>query len=153
MKRLCYHLIYMNRDPFWKAKNLEEMTREEWESLCDGCALCCLEKKEDEDTGRITFTAVPCEFLDTVTCRCLIYDYRTHINPECVELSPDNVTQISRLPYTCAYRCLAEGRELEWWHPLVSGDPETVHQAGISVRDKVLPGKQVHPEDSLGTID
>ena len=140
----------MNRHPFWKAKRLEEMTRDEWDALCDGCALCCLRKIEDEDTGRITITAVSCEFLDTVTCRCMIYDHRTTINPECVELSPDKVMRINWLPDTCAYRSLAEGRELEWWHRLLSGTPTTVHHAGISVRDKVLPGKYVHPGDIAG---
>lgn len=129
------------------------MTEEEWESLCDGCGICCLQKIEDEETGRIKLTPVSCDFLDTVNCRCLVYEDRFLINPDCVRLSPDKAGSIEWLPITCAYRCLAEGRKLKWWHPLVSGDPGTVHQAGISVRDKVLPGQYVHPKDILNQGD
>jgi uncharacterized cysteine cluster protein YcgN (CxxCxxCC family) len=142
----------MKRRPFWQAKSLHEMTRDEWESLCDGCGICCLEKIEDKDTGKIKFMSISCQFLDTVNCRCMIYEDRVVVNPDCLELSPDKVKQITWLPKTCAYRCLAEGRELEWWHPLVSGDPKTVHLVGISVRDRVVPGRYVHPEDIVRLI-
>jgi len=139
----------MNRDqaPFWKRKLLNQMTPDEWESLCDGCGICCLQKVEDKTTGEIELIAVSCEFLDTVSCRCMIYTHRFFINPDCVELTPFNVMGISWLPDTCAYRCIFEGRALEWWHPLVSGDPRTVHKAGISVRDRAVSGQYVHPED------
>jgi uncharacterized cysteine cluster protein YcgN (CxxCxxCC family) len=140
----------MKKSPFWKTKSLHEMTRDEWESLCDSCGICCLEKVEDEETGVIKLTPVSCEFLDTVTCRCLVYEDRFHLNRECLELSADKLKQMAWLPNTCAYKSLSEGRELEWWHPLVSGDPNTVHEARISVRDRVLPGEYVHPEDILG---
>ena len=142
--------LNVKKSPFWKTKSLHEMTREEWESLCDGCGICCLEKVEDLETGEVKLTAVSCEFLDTVTCRCLVYEDRFHLNRDCVELSADKLKHMAWLPKTCAYKSLSEGRELEWWHPLVSGDPNTVHEARISVRDRVLPGQYVHTEDILG---
>ena len=139
--------------PFWKTKSLEEMSFEEWESLCDGCGVCCLEKLEDGETGEITVTPLACQYLDTVNCRCLIYPHRLLINPDCLKLSPDKVGVLSWLPETCAYRCIAEGRDLEWWHPLICGDSESVHLAEISVRDKILPGKYVHENDLSGNRD
>jgi len=139
------------KTPFWKSKTLNEMNRDEWESLCDHCGTCCLEKIEDEDTGEIMLKGVSCEFLDTENCCCLVYEDRKFVNPDCVVLSPVNIKQILWLPDTCAYRCVDEGRKLEWWHPLVSGDPNTVWQAGISVRNKVVSGAYVHYED-LGEI-
>jgi hypothetical protein len=120
---------------FWKTKTLKEMTSTEWESLCDKCGRCCLHNFKDGKTGKFKFIAVSCQFLDTSTCRCLVYEARKQIAPDCIELCPDKIRQLKRLPYTCAYRSLAEGRELEWWHPLVSGDPDTVNKAGISVQD------------------
>ena len=123
------------------------MTSTEWESLCDNCGRCCLHGVRDGKTGKIKFIAVSCRFLDISTCRCLVYEDRKQTVPDCITLSPHKIRQIKRLPYTCAYRSLAEGRLLEWWHPLISGDPETVHEAGISVQDKVLSGKHVHPDD------
>ena len=135
--------------PFWKGKSLEELTRDEWESLCDRCGICCLEKIEDRKTGEVEMIAVSCEFLDTVHCRCLIYEDRFLLNPDCIELSPRTLKQIPWLPDTCAYRRVLEGRELEWWHPLVSGDPDRVHEAGISIRDKVTSGVYVHPGDMI----
>ncbi len=131
--------------PFWKTKSLAEMTSQEWESLCDGCARCCLAKLEDEDTGRIYFTEVGCRRLDGETCRCRAYGERTEKEPDCVRLTPENVATITWLPKTCAYRLLAEGRDLYWWHPLVSGDPDSVHVAGMSVRGRVALS-----EDDLG---
>jgi uncharacterized cysteine cluster protein YcgN (CxxCxxCC family) len=119
--------------PFWKRKKLKEMSREEWESLCDGCARCCLVKLEDEDTGRIHFTSAACKLLDGKTCRCTDYRNRNRRVPDCVRLTPENVGTLSWLPRTCAYRLLAEGKDLAWWHPLVSGRAETVREAGISV--------------------
>lgn len=137
------------QEPFWKTKPLNRMSPEEWESLCDGCGICCLEKKENEDTGVIVTTSVACAFLDTNTCQCMIYHERLKLNPECIDLKPRTIKRTNWLPETCAYRCVAEGRELPWWHPLVSGDPKTVHQAGISVRGKVLSGRYVHPDEII----
>lgn len=124
--------------PFWKRKSFEEMTREEWESLCDGCARCCLYKLEDEETGEIYYTNVICRLLDTYRCRCTRYSERQRLMPTCLVLSPDLVRQLRWMPKTCAYRLIAEGKELEWWHPLISGDPNSVHQAGISVRYRTM---------------
>ena len=137
----------MIREPFWKSKSLRLMTKEEWESLCDGCGLCCLNRFGDSQTGRIITTAVSCAHLDLKTCRCLIYETRFQVNPECCKLRAANIKKLSWLPRTCAYRTLTEGRELAWWHPLVSGDPDTVHAAGISVRNKAVSEVHVHPED------
>ncbi len=136
-----------NELPFWKRKTMDEMTREEWESLCDGCARCCLYKLEDEDTGEIYYTNVVCRLLDTHRCRCTAYSERSTLMPSCLVLTPDLVRQIKWMPKTCAYRLIAEGKDLEWWHPLVSGDPNTVHQAGISVRHRTQAEKDVDMEN------
>ncbi|HEX5419729.1 MAG TPA: YcgN family cysteine cluster protein [Gammaproteobacteria bacterium] len=126
------------RPPFWETKRLEELTREEWESLCDGCARCCLRKLEDEDTGAVYYTDVACRLLDRTTCRCRRYGQRRKLVPDCVGLTPEAVHRFSWMPSTCAYRLLAEGKPLPPWHPLISGDPESVHRAGISVRGRVV---------------
>ncbi|HZP79653.1 MAG TPA: YcgN family cysteine cluster protein [Pseudolabrys sp.] len=134
--------------PFWKRKALSEMTRAEWESLCDGCGRCCLNKLEEEGTGRTFFTDVACRLFDAKTCRCSDYSHRQSRVKDCVRLTPRNVGRIVWLPPTCAYKLLAEGRDLYWWHPLVSGDPETVHIAGVSVRGRGLKNeKNVADED------
>ena len=132
---------------FWKTKSLKAMTKAEWESLCDHCGICCLHSVQDGKTGKIKFLSVACQFLDESTCRCMIYEDRLNVEADCERLSPDKIKRIKKLPKTCAYRCLVEGRELEWWHPLVSGDPNTVHEAGISVKEKVLSAKCIHPKD------
>jgi hypothetical protein len=129
----------MAEDPFWRRKTLAEMTRGEWESLCDGCAKCCLDKLEDEGTGEISYTEVACRLLDLGTCRCTDYANRKRFVPDCVVLTARTVTRLTWLPSTCAYRLISEGKDLEWWHPLVSGDPETVHRAGVSVRGRAVP--------------
>jgi uncharacterized protein len=143
----------MNAEPFWKRKSLAEMSRAEWESLCDGCGRCCLLKLEDMDTGDLHFTSVVCHLFDQQQCRCTRYAERTRLVPDCLVLSPDNLAQISFLPDTCAYRLLNEGRELPDWHPLVSGTPTSVHRAGISVRNKVISEEYVHPDDLVSYIE
>lgn len=120
--------------PFWETKTLEEMTRAEWESLCDGCGQCCLVKIEEEDSGTIFLTRLACRLLEIGSCRCSDYENRHDSEPDCIVITPQNLKELGWLPNTCAYRRLAEGRGLAWWHPLVSGDPETVHAAGVSVR-------------------
>ena len=132
---------------FWKTKSLKEMTKAEWESLCDHCGVCCLHSVQNGKTGKIMHLAISCQYLDESVCQCLVYECRSLIAENCIELSPDKIRQMNWLPYTCAYRSLAEGRKLEWWHPLVSGDANTVHEVGISVQEKVLSGKCIHPED------
>ncbi len=125
--------------PFWRTKSLDEMTRTEWESLCDGCARCCLNKLEDWDTGQIVWTDVGCTLLDGESCRCKDYENRAATVPDCIQLTPEEVRTITWLPPTCGYRLVREGADLYWWHPLVSGDPDTVHQAGVSVQGRTVP--------------
>lgn len=123
--------------PFWKVKTLEEMSEHEWESLCDGCGKCCLSKLEDEDTGDIYLTTVACRLFDCASGGCGDYANRLARVTDCIGLTPEKVRTIKWLPKTCAYRLIAEGRDLYWWHRLVSGDRETVHAAGMSVRGRV----------------
>ncbi|MEE4357428.1 MAG: YcgN family cysteine cluster protein [Desulfococcaceae bacterium] len=125
-------------DVFWEKKSLEEMTKEEWELLCDGCAVCCLHKLEDEDTGEVFYTAVACRMLDRDRCRCMSYEKRFAQIPGCLHLTPETVKEYHWLPATCAYRLISEGKDLPVWHPLRSGDPESVHTSGISLRDRVI---------------
>ena len=136
-------------EPFWKTTPLREMSREQWESLCDGCGKCCLAKLEDEDTGEIHFTSVGCRLFNAETCRCSDYANRRKLVSDCVGLTPRNVRTITWLPKTCAYRLVAEGKDLFAWHPLVSGDPRSVHDAGVSMRGRVtaLESDLADPED------
>jgi uncharacterized cysteine cluster protein YcgN (CxxCxxCC family) len=135
--------------PFWQRKRLADMTQAEWESLCDGCGRCCLVKLEDEDTDKTYFTDVGCRLLDGETCRCRDYAHRSEKVDDCVRLTPKVVGELRWLPPTCAYRLLDEGKDLYWWHPLVSGDPDTVHQAGVSVRGRVKDSEDDVPDETL----
>jgi uncharacterized cysteine cluster protein YcgN (CxxCxxCC family) len=116
---------------FWEDKPLNALDPQEWESLCDGCGRCCLHKLEDEDDGTLHYTAVACRQLDLDSCRCRDYSRRRELEPDCLVVAPEN---LHWLPPTCAYRLAAAGRPLPPWHPLLTGNPETVHAAGISVR-------------------
>jgi uncharacterized cysteine cluster protein YcgN (CxxCxxCC family) len=134
-------------DEFWRTKSLAELTKEQWEALCDGCAQCCLLKLEDEDDGRVAYTRVTCRLLDLDSCRCTHYDERHVRVPDCIAFDAAAVATLHWLPETCAYRLRSEGRELPAWHYLVSGDRNTVHTAGISVRGRALCETHVHPQD------
>lgn len=136
-----------SKKPFWERKSLEQMTTEEWEKLCDGCGRCCLEKLEDENSGKVFYTSVACRYLDTWSCRCLEYQNRFHNVPDCLVINPKVIREISWLPKTCAYRRVIEGKNLEDWHPMVSGDVDSVHKAGVSVRDKVISATYVLEDD------
>ena len=123
-------------DDFWKRKSLEEMSRSEWESLCDNCALCCLRKVTDETSGEVYFTDVACRLLDLDTCRCTDYTTRVKRVVDCLVLSVGEPETFRWLPGSCAYRLLAEGKDLPDWHPLITGTPDSVHEAGISAKGK-----------------
>ncbi|MGZ8362885.1 MAG: YcgN family cysteine cluster protein [Caulobacteraceae bacterium] len=141
----------MNKQrPFWETTRLSDMTVPEWESLCDGCGLCCLIRFEDEDTGEIIPTRVSCRLFDDKLCRCKDYANRkTHV-PDCIKLTPHNIEALKWMPPSCAYRRLHEGRGLPNWHPLVTGDPESVHAAGVSVRGQTISEDTLaDPEDAL----
>ncbi len=140
---------HAEESPFWKRKTLKEMTPTEWESLCDGCGKCCLLKLEDWETGDVSYTDVSCRGLDHTSCQCKFYTTRKQEVTDCIVLKPAMVKRFSWLPGTCAYRLISEGKDLAWWHPLVSGDPESVHEAGISVRGRVQSESDVD-EDALG---
>jgi uncharacterized cysteine cluster protein YcgN (CxxCxxCC family) len=129
--------------PFWETKSLQEMSVAEWESLCDGCGQCCMIKLEDEDTGDIAVTRLACKLLDIGSCRCSNYENRQYHVEDCVKLTPEAVHGLNWLPKTCAYRLIDEGKALLWWHPLISGSPETVHEVGVSVRGRAISEKKV----------
>ncbi len=124
--------------PFWKRKALEEMTSEEWESLCDGCAWCCLYRLQDEDTGEVFTTSVACRLLNLKNCRCRDYPHRFEQVATCVKITPQTARTFTWLPPTCAYRRLAQGEDLPDWHPLISGDPHSVHRAGASALGRAI---------------
>ena len=135
------------QQPFWRTKSLEEMNATEWESLCDGCGKCCLNKLEDWDTGEIFHTSVACKLFDDATCLCRDYANRFAHVPDCIKLSAEDVSQYKWLPTTCAYRLVSEGRDLPRWHHLVSGDASTVHEAGISAQNRTVSEVGLTAED------
>jgi uncharacterized cysteine cluster protein YcgN (CxxCxxCC family) len=137
---------------FWEWKPLEEMTEAEWESLCDRCARCCLVKLEDDKRSGVFYTDVACRFLDLERCRCTVYAHRAEREPNCLVLSARTAREFEWLPETCAYRLVAEGKGLLPWHPLLSGDPNTVHRSGISVRGRVLSERHVPPNEMVDHI-
>lgn len=140
----------MATKPFWEVKSLHQMTVPEWESLCDGCGLCCLVRFEDEATGEIIPTRIACRLFDADVCRCSNYEGRHEHVSDCIKLTPHNVDHLNWMPKSCAYRRLNEGKSLPSWHPLITGDPDSVHRAGVSVRKQVVSEAALNdPEDAL----
>ncbi|MGA1180010.1 MAG: YcgN family cysteine cluster protein [Marivivens sp.] len=136
------------RPRFWETVPMDRMNRTEWEALCDGCGKCCLNKLEDEETGEVTLTRLACRLLDDESCLCSQYPIRHQFVPECIVLTPKTLRDnLYWLPQTCAYRLVVEGRPLYPWHPLISGKPETVHAAGVSVRGLTIPEFEVGEDD------
>jgi len=135
--------------PFWETTSLERMNREQWESLCDGCGLCCLIRFEDVDSGEVIPTRVHCRLLDAATCSCSNYPGRKREVPDCISLTPALIPRLGWMPKSCAYRRLHEGRGLADWHPLISGDPESVHRAGVSVRGQTISESELEHEDDM----
>jgi hypothetical protein len=131
---------------WWNEKPLAELDAQQWEALCDGCARCCLHKLEDEDDGEVFYTSVRCRYLDETTCRCSDYPNRSVLVENCIQLDVSSAGSLQWLPVTCAYRRRAQGLPLEAWHPLVSGDPDSVHRAGISIRGRCISDEYVHPD-------
>ena len=128
----------MAEKPFWQTVKLADMTAAQWEALCDGCAKCCLVKLQDDDSGEIVFTDIVCNLLDQQSCRCAHYEERTKLVPDCVKLTKDNLDKIDFMPPSCAYRLLHEGKDLPQWHPLVSSRADSVVEAGMSVKGRVI---------------
>ncbi|MEO9970444.1 MAG: YcgN family cysteine cluster protein [Hyphomonadaceae bacterium] len=139
-------------DPFWKTKSLEDMTPEEWESVCDGCAKCCLLKLEDEESGDIAYTRLHCRLLDGESCRCTNYTDRKQYVPDCVSLTPKNISEIRWMPDTCAYKLLYLGKPLPAWHHLVCGDREAIHAQGHSVKGRTINEETVLEDDQIDWI-
>lgn len=136
------------RTRFWETVPLTKMSEEEWEALCDGCGKCCLNKIEDADTGEVYLTRVACRLLDDQSCQCGQYQIRKKLVPECIQLTPQNIeTHAYWMPTTCAYRLLWQGRALPDWHPLLTGDPESVHAAGVSIRGRTVPEFEVAEDE------
>ncbi|MDZ7852378.1 MAG: YcgN family cysteine cluster protein [Halomonas sp.] len=136
------------RERFWERFDLEELTDEEWEALCDGCGQCCLLKFQDDESGDLAVLNVACELLDIHSCRCSDYANRFARVPDCTQLTPERIDDFRWLPKSCAYRRVAEGRKLAAWHPLIAGGQERMHRKGISVRSFAVSQREV-PEEEL----
>ncbi|OGG93284.1 MAG: hypothetical protein A2508_03255 [Candidatus Lambdaproteobacteria bacterium RIFOXYD12_FULL_49_8] len=133
--------------PFWKYKALARLSKEEWESLCDGCGLCCLKKVIYEEPFEVKFTQVACRYLDPTTCKCRDYGGRFNSREECLPLTLEHIKTPGLMPKSCAYQRIYEGAGLADWHPLLSGDPDTVHQAGISLSGQMISEEGINDED------
>ena len=142
-----------DQNAFWKNKTLRQMSPSEWEALCDGCGKCCLVKLIDDLTDDLHYTTVACKLLDCESCRCGDYENRKSLVEDCVILSPRLIEELHWMPSTCAYRLIYEGKDLYWWHPLISGSPNTVHEAGISVRGRVISEREVKDSELPKYID
>lgn len=132
--------------PFWERLALHEMSTAQWESLCDGCGKCCLQKLEDEDSGEVYYTALACQYM-TDACQCSVYSRRQDFVPGCLRLTPADLGALNWLPDSCAYRRIANGNGLPEWHPLVTGNPDSTRTSGNSVQQWPLVSDAVVPED------
>ncbi len=128
--------------PFWQTTKLEDMTTSQWESLCDGCGKCCLNKLEDEDTGEIYYTNVACRLLDIPTARCSNYAKRKSLVPDCTILEPHNISLFKWLPKSCAYKLVYEGKDLPRWHPLITGDPLSTRKANKAINGDIISERE-----------
>ena len=133
----------MNNIDFWKIKSLEQMTSAEWESICDGCAKCCIFKFEDDETERILQTDVVCKLLDLSSCSCTKYGKRNQLVPDCITITAENILQLKWMPSSCSYRLLAEGKDLPMWHPLITKDSKSTPLAGKTVQGNVVSESEV----------
>ncbi len=133
---------------YWETTRLNRMTQKEWEALCDGCGKCCLNKLEDDETGEVALTRIACRLLDNASCLCAQYPIRHQFVPECISLTPQNLDKnLYWMPETCAYKLLHQGKPLFDWHPLISGDPQSVHDAGVSMQHRTLPEFEIDEDD------
>ncbi len=142
-----------DQNAFWKTKTLRQMSPSEWEALCDGCGKCCLVKLIDDLTDDLHYTTVACKLLDCESCQCGDYENRKTLVEDCVILSPRLIEELNWMPSTCAYRLIHEGKDLYWWHPLMSGSPDTVHEAGISVQGRAISEREVKDSELFEYID
>lgn len=127
-------MIAKRYEPFWKTKSMLDMDSQEWESLCDGCGKCCLQKLQDDEDETVYYTNLACAQLDVSACRCRVYEDRQQHVAECLVLKPEDVAQFDWLPDTCSYRVLRETGDLPNWHPLVTGSDKEMLRQGLSVR-------------------
>ncbi len=128
---------------FWEEKTLAQMSVPEWESLCDNCGKCCLHKLEDEDTGKVYYTRAVCNLIDLDSCRCTRYSERCTLVPDCLDLKQHDFSEYTWLPATCAYKLLANGDMLPEWHPLISGTPDSVKTAGVSISSYAMKESEI----------
>ncbi|CAM4097958.1 YcgN family cysteine cluster protein [Shewanella aquimarina] len=128
---------------FWKEKTLAELSAQEWESLCDGCGKCCLNKIIDDETDELYYTNAACKLLDAKACNCMHYEQRFTFVPSCTKVTVDNIAELTWLPDSCAYRRLYQGRDLPSWHPLLTGDKTKMHELGMSIRNKIVNENKV----------
>ena len=128
----------MSTKPFWEAKSLDAMTDAEWESLCDGCGQCCLHKLVNDETADLFYTRVACQLLDDETGRCKCYATRLEEVEDCLDVRRMSAAELAWMPRSCAYRRLAEGKSLPWWHPLITGDPQSTANARIAVAGRTI---------------
>ncbi len=143
----------MAQNNFWETTELQDMSEDQWESLCDGCGKCCLIKLQDEVSNDIVFTDVVCDLLDSNTCQCSDYENRTIVVPDCVKLTPENLSQVQFMPPSCSYRLLYEGQDLPAWHPLRTGNATVMINARMSVHGRVIAESAYHDDIEERVVD